>query len=160
MDTQGLVRAGWGVVIVLLYAVGAGWWTSREPGWYASLRKPSWQPPDWVFGVIWPVNFLVLGVVSWAVGTGGRPEVGRTFLLLLAGSSAGALTWAALFYRPPHRLPAAAWALTGAAVLTWPLVGTSWSVSWWIGLILLPYAGWLSIAAALAHAYARLNPPR
>ena len=51
------------VVLVVIYAVGSGVWVSANPGWYASLEKPSWQPPDIVFGLIWPYNFIALAVV-------------------------------------------------------------------------------------------------
>ena len=50
--------------IVIVYAVLSSYWTSRRPGWYASLPQPSWQPPDKVFGIIWPLNFLALGKIS------------------------------------------------------------------------------------------------
>lgn len=148
-----------GLVVVLLYAVGSGWWTTREPGWYAALVKPRWQPPDVVFGVIWPLNFLALGIAAWVVGRGGDDTVAGLFLAVLAASSALALLWAYLFYGP-HRLRAAALALSLAAILTCALPVLAWMVSWWVGLILMPYAVWLATAGALAWAYARLNSAR
>lgn len=145
-----------GIAVVLVYAVGSGWWTSREPGWYAALPKPGWQPPDLVFGVIWPVNFLALGVAAWVVGTGGSGSTAVLFVALLAASSALALAWAHLFY-VPHRLRAAALALSVAAVLACALPVAAWMVTWWVGLLLVPYAVWLGVAASLAWAYTRLN---
>lgn len=146
-----------GIAVVLVYAVGSGWWTSREPGWYASLAKPRWQPPDWLFGIIWPLNFLALGIAAWAVGTSGARPWAALFLGLLAASSACALLWAYLFYNPPHRLRAAAVALAAGAMFGCGLPVVAWMVTWWVGLLLLPYAVWLSLAAALSFAYARLN---
>ena len=52
------------VALVVVYAVGSGVWVSANPGWYAGLTRPSWQPPDIVFGLIWPYNFVALAVVG------------------------------------------------------------------------------------------------
>lgn len=146
-----------GIAVVLVYALGSGWWTSREPGWHASLAKPGWQPPDGVFATIWPLNFLALGIASWVIGSAGSRPWPGLFLALLAASSACALLWAYLFYTPPHRMRAAAFALAAAAVLGCALPVLAWMVTWWVGLLLMPYAVWLSLAAALAFSYARLN---
>ncbi len=150
---QGLLGAGV-LAVVVAYAGLAGFWTSRDPGWYAALAKPSFQPPDWVFGVIWPYNFVALGVAGLVL-TRSRPTGAVLgWLGVLALSAVLALTWAYLFYEP-HRLGAAATALAGAAVLTWVLLVLTAVQVPWLGLLLAPYALWLSVATALAIAYAR-----
>ncbi len=58
---------GASIAIVVVYALGAGRWVSTDAGWYRSLVRPPWQPPDVVFGIIWPYNFMMLGVAGWAV---------------------------------------------------------------------------------------------
>ena len=50
------------VAVVVVYAGLSTVWVSSDPGWYARLSKPSFQPPDLVFGLIWPLNFLALGL--------------------------------------------------------------------------------------------------
>lgn len=57
------------IALVVGYAVLSGRWVGHEPGWYAALPRPSWQPPPWVFGVAWPLNFLALAVAGSAVVT-------------------------------------------------------------------------------------------
>jgi benzodiazapine receptor len=64
------VAAGIGIVLVLIYALGSGFWVNNAPGWYTSLNRPSWQPPDFVFGLIWPYNFVILGVAAVRVSNG------------------------------------------------------------------------------------------
>jgi len=144
------------VAVVLLYAVLAGVWTTHDPGWYEQLSKPSFQPPDVVFGIIWPLNFLaLLGVGVWftrsASSTGVWPAT-----LVLAASVVAALTWACLFY-VPHRMGAATVALGAAALLTWALVALVARSLPWAGVLLAPYAAWLSVATALSVQYSRLN---
>lgn len=145
-----------GIALVLVYAIGSGLWVNTGDNWYRSLNAPKWQPPDFIFGVIWPYNFIVLGVV--AVNVSQRLSTGWviTYLSIFAVSIACALTWAYQFYQP-HNLSAASTALTLVAILTIPLLIIAFKVSVGIGLLLLPYQLWVSIAAFLSWSYARLN---
>ena len=144
------------LLLVAGYAVLSVVWTGHDPGWYAGLVRPSFQPPDLVFGVIWPLNFLAL----FAVGVWFTRSVGTATAwpatVVLGASVVASLTWAWFFY-VPHRLSAAALCLFVAAVLTWALVAVVARSVPWAGIVLLPYAAWLSIAAALSVQYSRLN---
>ena len=64
MSLSRISVAAIGLGLVVLYAAGSGFWVSGSDQWYRSLNAPSWQPPDWVFGVIWPYNFIVLGITA------------------------------------------------------------------------------------------------
>ncbi|MEO7422800.1 MAG: TspO/MBR family protein [Ornithinibacter sp.] len=143
------------LVTVLSYAVLSARWVSAEPGWYAMLRKPSWQPPPWVFGVVWPLNFLALGTAGWVIGVSRPIAESGVFLVVLAVSVVLALGWAWSFY-VPHHLGSAALFLGGAAVLTWVLVVVAFTAVQWAGWALVPYAVWLSVAASLSVGYWRL----
>jgi translocator protein len=144
------------VAVVVVYAVGSGVWVSTNPGWYAGLDRPAWQPPDIVFAVIWPYNFVALGVVGVIVAQRGGPAVVGGWLAVGAASVVCALSWAYLFY-VPHELAASAIALAGAALLTLVLVILTWSVTRGGALALLPYLVWVTLATSLAAGYARLN---
>ncbi|MGZ5403295.1 MAG: TspO/MBR family protein [Nocardioides sp.] len=144
------------LVLVAGYAVLSTRWTGHQPGWYAGLERPSFQPPDLVFAVIWPLNFLALFAVGvWFTRSVGDVTAWQA-IAVLGTSVVAALAWAWLFY-VPHRLSAAALCLAVAAVLTWVLVGLVARSVPWAGAVLLPYAGWLSTAAALSVQYSRLN---
>ena len=54
-----VVAVTWGLLVA---GIGAGL-TDLTP-WYRSLRKPSWQPPDWLFGPAWTV---ILALASWSL---------------------------------------------------------------------------------------------
>ena len=144
------------VAVVLLYAALSSVWTAHDPGWYAGLAKPSFQPPDVVFGVVWPLNFLaLLAVGAWFTRSDASTGV-WTATLVLAASIVAALAWAWLFY-VPHRIGAATFALAVAAILTWVLVALVARSLPWAGVVLAPYALWLSVATALSVQYSRLN---
>ena len=150
-----LVTSVW-VAVVLVYAALSSVWTASDPGWYAHRAKPSFQPPDVVFGIMWPLNFLaLLGVGVWFTRSSASTGV-WTATLVLGTSVIAALAWAWLFY-VPHRIGPATVALAAAAVLTWVLVALVARSLPWAAVVLAPYAVWLSVATALSVQYARLN---
>jgi tryptophan-rich sensory protein len=140
--------------LVLVFAVLANTWNGHDPGWYDGLRRPSLQPPDVAFAVMWPLNFALLLLVGLTVVRTAPPAPAWTATGALALSVALALGWAWAFY-VPHALAAAAACLAGATVLTWLLVVVVGRIELWGALTLLPYAGWLTVATALAVSYAR-----
>ena len=153
--TRALV-GGISTAIVVAYAIGAGRWVSTDANWYRSLTKPPWQPPDVVFGLIWPYNFVMLAVAGWAVAARESRTEHVVWLASLALSVVAALTWAYLFY-VPHSLIASGFALTAATLLTLPLVVLTFQASTPLGLALLPYQVWLAVATSLAFGYASRN---
>ena len=53
-----------GIAILAAYVIGSGLWVNTGDNWYRNLNQPSWQPPDFIFGIIWPYNFIVLGIAA------------------------------------------------------------------------------------------------
>ena len=147
-----------GVVIaaILAYAVLPGEWVSADVSWYRSLEQPPWQPPSWVFGLIWTYNFVSLAVAGSVVARRAAPARVGVLVLLLVASIASALAWAYLFYLP-HQLAAAAIALSAAAVFTVPIVVIAFLTGWLWGTLLLPYQIWVALAASLSWGYLHLN---
>jgi tryptophan-rich sensory protein len=150
------VSAALGIILVLIYAVGSGIWVSNAPGWYTSLVKPSWQPPDFVFGLIWPYNFIMLGLASFKVSQTLSRNAVFVWLGLFTLSIIAALTWAYQFYLP-HNLTIATYALGTAALLTLPVLYLTFQSSVIFGLLLVPYQLWVIIATTLAWGYSVRN---
>lgn len=151
-----LVASAIGVALVLIYVVGSGLWVNTGDGWYRGLDQPSWQPPDFIFGIIWPYNFIVLGFAAVIVSQRLSAALVSAYLSIFALSVAAALTWAYQFYRP-HNLEAASVALTLVAALTIFLVVITARASWPLALALVPYQLWVITASYLSWTYARLN---
>jgi translocator protein len=154
MDKSALLSGGF-IGLTVTYAALSTVWVSSDPGWYSSLHKPNFQPPDIVFGLIWPLNFLALGVVGVMISQR-APARAVTILGVFFISVGFALAWAYFFY-VPHQLGVAAIMLGVASVLTWVMVILTWRITPILGAGLLVYAAWLTIATALARAYAQLN---
>ena len=145
-----------GIALVLVYAVGSGLWVNTGDGWYRNLNKPSLQPPDFIFGLIWPYNFIVLGIAAVIVSQRASKPVVITYMAFFALSVAAALVWAYQFYRP-HDLVAASIALTGTVLLTVPMVVILFTVSIPMTIGVLPYQAWVAVAATISWGYSRLN---
>jgi len=145
-----------GIALVLIYATGSGLWVNTGDNWYASINKPSWQPPGFVFGIIWPYNFIVLGIAAVVIAQRATTSTSLTYILFFALSVAAALTWAYLFYRP-HNLTGAAIALTLTALLTIPMTYILFTISIPMAIAVMPYQVWVAIAAALNWSIRSLN---
>lgn len=133
--------------------------------WYNALRKPSWQPPGWLFAPAWSVIAActaAAGVLAWDSARSERDRVGTALLFALNGALN--ILWSGLFFRlrrPDWALGEVVplWASIAALMLGLPRrPGTSVAssgVTW----LLAPYLGWVTVAAALNLEVVRLNGP-
>jgi tryptophan-rich sensory protein len=154
MSFEVLFAIGWAVILG-----GAGGMLTSIGPWYRNLKKPSWQPPDWLFGPAWT---LILGLAGWAfvlAWRGTETDADRTLLLALyAVNFAFHFLWSPLFFK----LRRPDWALLEvpflwASVLAMFVLLRDWSptASWMIA----PYLAWVSFAAVLNWKIVRLNAP-
>lgn len=144
-------------VVAAVVAIGGA--RATELGtWYRELRKPTWQPPDWLFGPVWTLVYICC---IWSVSTAwpALPSASRPAYLALWGVNVAAnLWWSVLFFR--RRRPD--WALREVALLWLSIVAVmaaSWSPAPAAALQLLPYLLWVSFASVLNAAIVRLNAP-
>lgn len=144
------------VGLVFVYAIGSGLWVNTGDGFYRSLKRPAWQPPDFVFGIAWPYNFLVLIIAGIFIANNASIFSKTIYSILFALSVATALLWAHSFYIQ-HNLLLAWIALLITALLTIPMVIIAFQTQNWAGLILLPYLLWLITATSLSFGYYWLN---
>ena len=151
-----LVTTTIGILLVLIYAFGSGIWVSSSPEWYSSLQRPPWQPPSSFIGIIWPYNFMVLGIASYQVSKSLTRIENISWLVFFGLSIFGALTWAYQFY-VSHNFILATIALGLTALLTIPVLFLTFRASLIMGLLLIPYQIWVIIAATLAWGYLTRN---
>jgi tryptophan-rich sensory protein len=146
--------AGWVLLCFLAPALGA--WAQPD-AWYASLAKPAWNPPGWVFGPVWAALYTMMAVAAWLVWRRGGWPAQRVplscFLVQLALNAA----WTPLFFglhRPDLAFLdiALLWLAIAATVLTF------WRAHRGAALLLLPYIAWVSFAAVLNFTLWRMNP--
>ena len=58
--------------------LGAAATSTSVGGWYQTLAKPSWNPPDWLFGSVWSALYLMMAVAAWLVWRSHGWRVART----------------------------------------------------------------------------------
>ena len=153
---QGLGLAGWLLASFAAAAMG-GLASVNAAGFYGDLVRPPWAPPAWLFGPVWSVLFLLMGVAAWLVWRDhGFRGAGAALKLYLAQLLANAL-WSWLFFA--WRQGAFAFA---EVVVLWLLIAATifsfWRLHRLAALLLVPYLAWVSFAAALNFVLWRLNP--
>jgi tryptophan-rich sensory protein len=124
--------------------------------YYATLAKPSWAPPGWLFGPVWTLLYLMMAVAAWLVWREGGWRRQRGPLTLYLVQLALNALWTPLFFglRNPG-LALLEIVLLGAAIV---LTGRAFRpVSRLASWLLVPYLVWVVFAAALNFAIWRLN---
>jgi len=144
------------ISLVAIYAIGSGLWVNSGDGFYRSLKRPFWQPPDYLFGIAWPYNFLVLIIAGIVIANSASNLFRLSYTIAFAFSVITALVWAHSFYIQ-HNLILAAISLAVTALLTVPMVAIAFQTDWKIGLALIPYQLWLITATSLSVGYKVLN---
>lgn len=145
------------ITVAMCLVAFAGMWATDIGEWYRALNKPSWQPPDWVFGPAWTTIYLcIIAAVGMAWNAA---EIGQKSPLLWVLSINLGLNvlWSFLFFtwRRPD------WALYEVLAL-WLSIVVLMVVLYGIrplsGWLILPYLLWVSFAAYLTLTIVRLNP--
>ena len=127
------------------------------PTWYKGLAKPSFNPPEWLFGPAWTVLYLMIAVAAWLVWKQGIGAAGvKVALAMFLVQLVLNCLWSVLFFG--LRSPLAG--LLDIIVLWLAILATIvlfFRVSVPAGVLLLPYIGWVTFAAILNAAILRLN---
>ena len=124
--------------------------------WYASLRKPTWTPPNWIFGPVWSVLYVSMAVAAWVVWRKRQSVAVVVPLSLFMVQLALNLGWSVVFFGLQNP--------DGACieiVLLWAAIVATlvafWRVTATAGWLLVPYLGWVTFAVALNFAIWQLN---
>ena len=144
---------GWLLLCFAAASLGAAF----MPGeWYVALKKPTWNPPGWIFGPVWTALYAMMAVAAWLVWQrGGFAAQRRPLGLFLAQLALNAL-WTPLFFGL-HQ-PGVAFAeiiLLWLAILATLLAFQP--VSRLAAWLLMPYLAWVSFATVLNGTLWRLN---
>jgi benzodiazapine receptor len=150
---------GASAVLCTAAAVAGGIVTAASvQSWYQTLQKPSWNPPDGLFGPVWTVLYLLMAVALWRVWRlgweerGVRPAV--TLFLVQLGLN---VLWSFLFFG----LRRPGWAFVEIVVLWGAILATLiafYRLEKFAGVLLVPYLAWVTFAGILNGVIWRLNP--
>jgi translocator protein len=143
-------------------ALGGAITATSVTTWYTTLMKPSFNPPDWVFGPVWTTLYVTIAIAGWRVWRTGRLHASRghrsvTIALWVWGAQLALnLGWSLVFFGA--RMPGLALA---EIILLWIAVAVTISLFWHIdrlaGALLTPYLAWVSFATLLNAAIWWMN---
>ena len=153
---QALGLAGWLVASFVTGGIGAIA-SASAASFYKQLSQPSWAPPAWLFGPVWSVLYVLMGIAAWLVWREHGFRGASTALKLYVAQLFANALWTWLFF---------AWrsgALSLAEIVVlWLLIASTilafWRLHKLAALLLVPYLAWVSFATALTVSLWRLNP--
>ncbi|MBI2544988.1 MAG: tryptophan-rich sensory protein [Candidatus Aenigmarchaeota archaeon] len=136
--------------------IGSIFTLSSIPTWYASLVKPSFSPPNWIFGHVWTILYALMGISLYLVWEKGFNRKTKFAFYLFGTQLALNSLWSILFFglRSPLYAFIEIVALWISIVLT---IFSFYRISKTSAILLLPYIAWVSFALILNLAIFQLN---
>ena len=142
-------------VVLCFAAAGIGGFFPPD-SWYASLNRPSYAPPNWVFGPVWTLLYVMMAVAGWLVWKSSG-SVGKRFALTMFGIQLVLnAAWSVIFFG--WHQPG--WAFLEICMLWLAIATTVVSFkrrSSAAAVLLIPYLAWVSFAAVLNYGFWSLN---
>lgn len=148
------------ISIAIPLSVGGlgGYFTSTSVNdWYTTLHKPSFNPPGWVFGPVWTILYVVMGIsffIVWKKNmlTPFKKKAFTFYFLQLALN----LLWSFVFFYKKQP----GWALAEIIILLVSIVTTTiyfFKISKIAGWLMVPYIAWVCFASILNYSIWMLN---
>jgi benzodiazapine receptor len=141
--------------VPLAVGVGIGLTVQDDvKGWYKTLKKPSWNPPDWIFGPVWTALYSAMGYASWLVwkNGGGALPLSLYGIQLLMN-----FAWTPIFFKK-HEIGFALLDITALLGVLGATIVQFHKVSPTASYLLLPYLAWTTFATALTADIYKRNP--
>lgn len=162
MESPSKLSSGWKFLLAILLCEGVGITSGILAGagnnmWFQTLEKPSWNPPAYLFGPVWTILYLLMGISLGLIWTNKSPEISkREPYALFAIQLFLNFWWSILFFL--FHSPALALANIVLLVLFITLTIFSFSsfsriASWF----LVPYLAWVCFASYLNYTIWILN---
>jgi translocator protein len=144
-------------IVVIGSLMGALSNSGFENGWYAALDKPSFQPPGWAFGVVWPVLYALIGIAFAMILNARGASLRRLAIAAFLSQLALNFAWSPTFFAAHQVTAAFVLLLAILALAIWTTILFS-KIRPAAALLMVPYLAWLVFASALNFETDRLNP--
>ena len=150
---------GFGVSVAVCFgaaALGSLATMSEINGWYSTLTKPAWNPPNYIFGPVWTTLYLMMAIAAWLTWQHSGWRTARIPLVLFAIQLALNVGWSWVFFGMHQIGPAFAEIL----VLWTAILATTiafFRVQRLAGVLMIPYLAWVSFAGFLNFTIWQMN---
>ena len=141
----------------LVGVLGGVFTASAIPVWYMNLNKPVFSPPNWVFGPVWTLLYLLMGIAVYLVWIQKSTQKTKISLTFFIAQLIFNFLWSVLFFAMQSPL----FALVDIIILWLLIVGTIikfYPLSKIAAYLLVPYLVWVSFATILNASIVVLNP--
>lgn len=130
--------------------------SSSIAGWYLGINKPSFNPPNYLFGPVWTCLYCLLGVSLYLILESRQPEGKKQAIAIFSLQMVFNFLWSFLFFYFNNLLLAfieiiLLWGLILAMILKF------YSINKWAAFINIPYLMWVSFASVLTGSIYFLN---
>lgn len=145
-------------LIVCFAAAGLGSFatTPEISGWFQSIAKPRWNPPNWIFGPVWTTLYAMMAVAAWLIWKTDGWRDAKLPLTLFVVQLLLNIAWSWIFFN--QHQPGLAFL---EIMLLWiAIAATNFSFfrrSLVAGWLLVPYLAWVTFAAVLNFAIWQVN---
>jgi benzodiazapine receptor len=158
------VRISWKTAALCVVAIellgGLSGWLSNSGygnGWFDTLQKPSFMPPGWTFGVVWPILYALLGIaLAMIIAEPASPRKQAALTLFFIQLVLN-FAWSPIFFAG-HDIVLANIVIFVMAVVTAVAARLFLKLRKTAGLLMVPYLAWLVFAATLNSTIQSLNP--
>lgn len=124
------------------------------PGaWYEALAKPFFNPPNWLFGPVWTVLYVLIAIAGWRIWQ--RERSGGAIKLWWLQLALNFL-WSPVFFGLERIGPALVVILALLATIL-AFIAAVWKLDRPSAWLFVPYAAWVAFASLLNAAIWRLN---
>ncbi len=144
--------------ITVCLAVGgiSGFVTANEiPGWYVNISKPSFNPPNWIFGPVWTALYIMMGIAFFLVWKSNVPVKEKAYLFFGLQLILN-FFWSILFFSM-HALGVALIEIILMWVSILLTIVSFYPISKPAAYLLIPYLLWVSFASVLNFSIWKLN---
>lgn len=145
--------------IILPVAVGilAGFFTKGSRDIYETLARPILSPPGWVFGVVWPILYVLMGIAAYLAGRPGPfGDEEKKPMWLYYVQLAVNFFWSIIFFNLQMFGFAFVWLLLLLLLVILTTV-RFYDVSRAAGWLMVPYVAWICFAGYLNYMIWMLN---
>ena len=153
-----IVKAIIAIAIPLMVGATSGFFTiSGVESWYQTIQKPSWNPPNWIFGPVWTTLYVMMGIalfLVWKEDT--SEELKKIALALFAVQLTLNFFWSFIFFNQQQP----GWALVEIIAMWFFILLTIFAfaqVNKTAAWLLVPYISWVSFASILNYTIWQLN---
>lgn len=144
------------ILLFILISVGGGLLigsVSMPDGWFADLQKPTFQPPNWLFGPVWTVLYVLIGLAGARIFM--KDAEGPAFKVWI-GQMVLNFLWSPSFFSL-HSLGIALGVILLLLAAILAFIRLAWRIDRLSGMLFVPYALWVSFATLLNASLIVLN---